>query len=142
MTEPLDLAQCIARAAASRKATDLIALDLSGIVDVCDYFVICSANTARQADAVMDAIEERCCEDLGAKPFALEGREQKRWILMDYGSVVVHIFLPEVREYYRLERLWGDAPALVFDEEAGALVPAPAEIAVEVAGDAESEAVE
>lgn len=119
MAEPLELATCIAQAADDRKATDLVALDLRELSDVADYFVICTANTARQADAVMDAIEERCRENLGVKPFAVEGRDQKRWILMDYGSVVAHVFLPEVRDYYRLERLWGDAPtfALVEDEE-------------------------
>ena len=123
MTEPLDLAREIACAAASRKATELVVLDLSGVSDVTDYFVICSANTARQADAVMDAIEERCREDLGQKPFAIEGRENKNWILMDYGSVVVHVFLPEVREYYRLERLWGDAPRLELSEGEEDLIP-------------------
>ncbi len=123
MTEPLDLALGIARAAAARKASELIILDLTGVSDVTDYFVICSANTARQADAVMDEVEERCREDLGVKPYAIEGRENKNWILMDYGSVVVHVFLPEAREYYRLERLWGDAPRLELSEDEQELVP-------------------
>ena len=127
MATPLELATCIARAAADRKATDIVALDLTGLSDVADYFVVCTANTARQADAVMDAMEERCREDLGARPFALEGRDQKRWILLDYGSVVAHIFLPEVREYYRLERLWGDAPVLALAED-DALAPLAEEV--------------
>ncbi len=123
MAEPLDLVRGIARAAAARKAAEIVVLDLRGVSDVTDYFVICSANTARQTDAVMDEIEERLREDYGVKPYAIEGREHKNWILMDYGSVVVHVFLPEVREYYRLERLWGDAPRLALNDDETDLVP-------------------
>ena len=87
-------------------------LDLTTLSDVCDYFVICTASNVRLADAVVDEVEERVAKAYGEHPFSIEGRERRDWILMDYGSVVVHVFTPEARDYYRLDKLWGDAPVL------------------------------
>ena len=69
----------------------------------------------RQVDTIVDEIEEQVAKACGEHPFSIEGRDQRTWILMDYGSVVVHVFTPEAREYYRLEKLWGDAPQLSLD---------------------------
>lgn len=106
----LELAKVAAISADAKKAFDIEVLDLTGISDVCDYFVILSASNSRQADMLVDEIEEKVFKNCSVKPFSIEGRAGLSWVLMDYGSVVVHVFLPESREFYRLERLWGEAP--------------------------------
>lgn len=113
----LELAKVAAISADAKKAFDIEVLDLTGISDVCDYFVILSASNSRQADMLVDEIEEKVFKNCSVKPFSIEGRAGLSWVLMDYGSVVVHVFLPESREFYRLERLWGEAPRveLAFD---------------------------
>lgn len=109
---PLELAKVAAAAADDKKAYDIALLDLTQLSDMCDYFLIASAMNAHQADAIVDEIEKKvrlnCVED----PISIEGRDGKHWILMDYGPVVIHIFDEETRRYYRLERLWGDAPRI------------------------------
>jgi ribosome-associated protein len=86
-----------------------VILDLHGISDVTDHFVICHGASDRQVAAIADAIEERLRRELALRPSSVEGRTQGHWILMDYIDFVVHVFLAERREYYRLESLWGDA---------------------------------
>jgi ribosome-associated protein len=107
------LAERIAEIASDKKAIDIRVIDLRGIVSYTDFFVICSGNTERQAKAIHDGIYEelknRSAERL--LPRRTEGDREARWILLDYLDVVVHIFTPEAREYYRLENLWGEAPA-------------------------------
>jgi ribosome-associated protein len=106
------LAERIAGIASDRKAIDIRVIDLRGIVSYTDFFVICSGNTERQTKAIHDAIHEALKK--GEKrllPRRTEGDRESRWILLDYWDVVVHIFTPEAREYYRLENLWGEAPA-------------------------------
>ncbi len=110
-----ELARAAAQAAFDKKAEDVQVLDLTALSDVCDFFVIASGLNARQVDTIIDEIEEKVAETTGEKPFSIEGRDQRTWILMDYGSVVVHVFTPEAREYYRLEKLWGDAPQLALE---------------------------
>jgi ribosome-associated protein len=108
------LAERIAGIAADKKAIDIRVIDLRGIVSYTDFFVICSGNTERQAKAVHDAIYEELKHDPHGErllPRRTEGEREARWILLDYWDVVVHIFTPEAREYYRLENLWGEAPA-------------------------------
>ena len=95
-------------AALDKKAADLLVLNLSGISPIADYFVICSASSERQAQAISDAIEERMSES-GRRPRSVEGRGAGRWILLDYGDVLFHVILEEARRFYALERLWGDA---------------------------------
>ena len=97
-----------AQAAYDKKGEDVQVLDLTELSDVCDYFVLATGTNNRQVDSIVDEIEEKGAEH----PFSIEGREQKTWMLMDYGSVVVHVFTPEARDFYRLEKLWGDAPQL------------------------------
>lgn len=107
-----DLARAAAQAAYDKKAEDTVVLDLTELSDVCDYFVIATGLNNRQVDTIVDEIEEQVAAQCGEHPSSIEGRDQRTWILMDYGSLVVHVFTPDAREYYRLEKLWGDAPRL------------------------------
>jgi ribosome-associated protein len=107
---PEDLAAAVGEYAADRKALDIVQLDLRGIIGYTDYFVICTGRTDRQTKAIHDAIHEGMKHDHGELPQRVEGLPQARWILMDYLDVVVHLFTPETRDYYRLEQLWGEAP--------------------------------
>ena len=96
--------------AADRKALDIVQLDLRGIIGYTDYFVICSGRSDRQVKAIHDAIHEGMKKQHGVLPERVEGLAQAHWVLMDYLDVVVHVFTPETRDYYRLEQLWGEAP--------------------------------
>jgi ribosome-associated protein len=108
--EPARLADLIAGYAADVKALDLVELDLRDVLGYTDYFVICTGNTDRQTKAIHDRIHERLKKDHGILPRRVEGLSEARWILMDYLDVVVHVFTPDAREFYRLEQLWGEAP--------------------------------
>ena len=103
-----DIARDGVAAALEKKASDLYVLNLSDISSFADYFVICSAGSERQAHAIADAIEETL-RIHRRRPISSEGYVSARWILLDYGEVVFHIFLEEARRFYALERLWGDA---------------------------------
>ena len=107
---PEELAERIAALASDRKAIDIHITDLRELVGYTDYFVICSGNTERQTKAIHDAIYRELKDVEGLLPRRVEGEREARWVLMDYLDVVVHIFTPEAREFYRLESLWGDAP--------------------------------
>ena len=107
---PDELARAVAAYAADKKAADIVELDLRGVVGYTDYFVICSGNTERQAKAIHDGIHEGMKKEHGVLPRRVEGLAEARWILMDYLDVVVHVFTPETRDFYRLESLWGDVP--------------------------------
>ena len=113
----LELAKVAAIAADSKKASDLILLDLSSKTDVCDYFLICTGENSRQVDAIVDEVRAKVSANCGVSPLSCEGREGLSWVLLDYGSVVVHVFKPETRDFYRLERLWGDAPRVELNFE-------------------------
>ena len=108
---PEEIATAIARYASDRKALDVVQLDLRGMIGYTDYFVICSGRTDRQTKAIHDAIHAGMKSEHGRLPQRVEGLADARWVLMDYLDVVVHVFTPETREYYRLEQLWGEAPA-------------------------------
>lgn len=108
---PEELASAIAGYASDRKALDVVQMDLRGMIGYTDYFVICSGRTDRQTKAIHDAIYMGMKSEHGLLPQRVEGLPDARWILMDYLDVVVHVFTPETREYYRLEQLWGEAPA-------------------------------
>ena len=97
-----------ASAARSKKAIDLVALDLTGLDGVADYFLICSGASEPQVKAIAEAVEDQLREQ-GARPWHVEGREGRRWVLLDFVDLVVHVFHEKTREYYLLERLWGDA---------------------------------
>ena len=107
-TTAVRLLRDAAEAAASKKAVDLVALDLRELGGVADYFLICSGGSDVQVKAIADAVEEKLRVE-GAKPWHIEGLEGRRWVLLDYVEFVVHVFHHKTREYYLLERLWGDA---------------------------------
>ncbi len=104
------LARLIEEYAADKKAIDVVELDLRGVLGYTDYFVIATGNTDRQTRAIHDRIHEGMKKEHGQLPRRVEGLPEARWILMDYLDVIVHVFTPEAREYYRLEQLWGEAP--------------------------------
>jgi ribosome-associated protein len=109
--QPQQLLAEIARLAADKKAIEIVELDLRGVLGYTDYFLICSGNTTRQTKAIHDGILEGLKREHGTLARRVEGASRADWILMDYLDVVVHIFTPQAREYYRLEQLWGEAPS-------------------------------
>jgi ribosome-associated protein len=108
--DPVALARVIADFAADKKAIDVAELDLRGVLGYTDFFVVCSGNTDRQTKAIHDGIHYGLKKDYGLLPRRVEGLSEARWILMDYLDVIVHVFTPDAREFYRLEQLWGEAP--------------------------------
>jgi len=102
-----------AKAGESKKAEGLCVLDLRSLSSFTDFFVIMNGNSSRQNAALMEGVEEELRKS-GLRPLSVEGRETAEWILMDYGSFLVHVFSPNAREYYSLEKLWGDAPRVQF----------------------------
>ncbi len=116
---PEDIAAAAAAYAADRKALDIVELDLREIIGYTDYFLICTGRSDRQTKAIHDAIHLGMKNSHGLLPRRVEGLSEARWILMDYLDVIVHIFTPEVRERYRLEQLWGEAPARKIEADAG-----------------------
>lgn len=109
-------------AAADKKAEDLIVLSLDGLTVLADYFVIGTGQNPIQVRTIADHVQERLREK-GRKPRGVEGYDTGRWVLLDYGDVVVHVFQPEDRRYYGLERLWGDAARI--DTASTAAEPSP-----------------
>ncbi len=107
-----ELALIAALAASDKKAADILAIDVAELLVVTDYFVICTGGTDIQVRAIADEVEDRLREEGGIKPIGREGVDEGRWILLDFGDLVVHVFQPTEREFYRLEHLWGDAPRL------------------------------
>ncbi|HTN42305.1 MAG TPA: ribosome silencing factor [Nitrospiria bacterium] len=105
-----------AQAALEKKASDLIVFKVGGLTTVADYFVICSADSQRQVRAIRDHIDDTLSQR-GCHLFSTEGEATGRWVLMDYSDIVVHIFKEEIRSFYALERLWGDAPRLDLKRE-------------------------
>ena len=108
---PQQLAAQIAAYAEDKKALDIVELDLRGVVGYTDYFVICSGTSERQVKAIHDGIHRGLKDEHGLLPRRVEGAGESRWVLMDYLDVVVHVFTPETRGFYRLEQLWGEVPA-------------------------------
>ena len=100
-----------ARAAQDHKAVDLVILEVKNLSSFTDYFVICSGNSDRQVQAIAAHLEEKLGQG-GIHPLSIEGKREGRWILLDYGDVVIHVFYQPVREFYDLERLWSDAPRI------------------------------
>jgi len=105
-----ELAIAAARAASDLKATDVIVIDVGAVLSITGYFVIAAASNPRQVRAVVDEVEARVKSELGRSPVRTEGVREQQWTLIDYGDVVVHVFLESVREFYEIERLYMDAP--------------------------------
>ena len=115
----LDSAAWVAEAALGKKAERLVALDVSALTSIADVFVIATGTSDRHARAIADAVVEEASRR-GRQVLGVEGYEDARWLLIDLGDVIVHVFLPEVREAYDLERLWSDAPSLQVGEAGAA----------------------
>src|SRR3712207_2753720 len=107
---PQELVEAIAAYAGDKKAADVVALEVGEVLGYTDFFVICSGNTDRQTKAIHDGIHLGLKQEHRLLPKRVEGLTEARWILMDYLDVVVHVFTPDARDYYRLEQLWGEAP--------------------------------
>lgn len=112
MSDPADLAHRIVEVASDKKAVDVVLLRTAEVTTMADYFVICSGRSDRQVGALARSITDELRND-GVKPIGTEGVAAARWVLIDYGAVIVHVFAPEEREYYGLERLWSSATQVV-----------------------------
>jgi ribosome-associated protein len=111
MLNSLEVAQLCAGAADSKKAFEILILDLGKLSSICDYFVICSGSNSTQVGAIAEGIGRELAK-AGVRPSHVEGEMGATWVLMDYGDVVVHIFEEQTRTYYSLEKLWGEAPRI------------------------------
>ena len=118
-----DLAMVAARAADAKGAHDVVVLEVGDVLIVADEFVIASASNDRLVKAIVDDVERLVAEAGFSRPLRVEGVDDRHWVLIDYGDVVVHVFLDETREYYELERLWGDVPRLEWAQTAAAQRP-------------------
>ncbi|MGI8999691.1 MAG: ribosome silencing factor [Candidatus Limnocylindria bacterium] len=107
-----ELAHRIVEIASDKKGNNIVMLRTAELTSMADFFVICSGRSDRQVNALSSAIVGELRDD-GIRPLGIEGRQSARWVLLDYGSVIVHVFAPEEREYYGLERLWSKAAQVV-----------------------------
>src|ERR671923_2249300 len=110
--------------AADKKALDVVLLDMRDTSSITDYFLICSGGSERQVQAIADAIDEQLSQS-GIASLGVEGYREARWILMDYGDVIVHVFSQDTRGFYDLERLWANAPKVDVSHEFPGVVPQP-----------------
>ena len=108
----LEVARRIVELAEDKKAADIVLLDLSALTTMADHFVICSGGSDRQLEAIADGIVEGLRAE-GIRPFGREGTAASHWVLVDFGSVVVHVFTPPERDFYQLERLWSEAKTVL-----------------------------
>jgi len=109
-----ELAELAARVIDDRKGADISILDVSDLLQIVDVFVIATGMNRRQVQALAESVDERLRE-FGRRPIRREGRTEGEWLLLDYGDLVVHLFQPEARAFYSLERLWGDAPRILWE---------------------------
>jgi ribosome-associated protein len=117
VTEPRDLAIVAARAAASKQGQAIVVLDVHELIGITDFFVIVSGSSDRQVATIAEEVSKEL-KGRKVRPHRIEGETVARWVLLDFGDVVVHVFHEEEREFYRLENLWRDAPVVVWDSEA------------------------
>ncbi len=113
-----DRARIAAEAADAKKGGDIVVLDVGDIIGIVDMFVITSAPNTRLVRTIVDEVEKQLRERAGVKPRSVEGLDDVSWVLLDYGDLVVHVFLDETREFYGLERLWADAVKVPWDDAA------------------------
>jgi ribosome-associated protein len=115
-TTSTERARIAARAADDKKGDDIIVLDVAEIMGIVDAFVITSAPNTRLVHAIVDEVKFQLLERAGVKPRSVEGLDDMTWVLLDFGDLIVHVFLEETREFYGLERLWADADRIVWNE--------------------------
>lgn len=111
-----DLIYHIGELLLEKQAEDIIALDVKKLTSVTDFVVICTSKSTTQSKAIVDHVRQEM-KDSDAIPLSIEGYENLNWVLMDYANVVIHVFLPEYREFYDLERLWGDAESFKIEDD-------------------------
>ena len=121
----LELANVAAWVADESKATDIVILDVGDVLSITGFFVIAGASNPRLVRATVDEIERVVKADLDRSPVRIEGLREQQWILMDYGDVVIHVFLDSIREFYEIERLYMDAPRIDWSPASGR-APRPA----------------
>lgn len=107
-----DLAVTVARVADDKQGSDIIVLEVGEVLGVTEYFVIAGASNRRLVKTLVDEIEEQVRDATGRSPLRTEGVREQQWVLVDYGDVVVHVFLAEIREFYEIERLYRDVPKI------------------------------
>jgi len=127
--EPREMALLAAEAASDKKAEDIVVLDVAEILVITAYFVIATGASDRQVRSIADEVEDQLREKAGMKPIGREGEREGKWVLLDFGDLVVHVFQPDEREFYRLERLWADAPRVALPVSASGAVTPQAEVA-------------
>jgi ribosome-associated protein len=118
LASTLELALAAAACAGAKKAQDIVVLDMRGLVDYTDYLVVCNGQTPRQTKAIAEEVRTRLKQDHGAIARRVEGEREGEWILIDLLDVVVHVFTPQAREFYRLDRLWRAAPQQAYEAAA------------------------
>lgn len=116
MNNGRDIAIFSARTADDRKGEDIVIYDVRGITDVADYFVIATAHSRSQTRAIIESIK-KALKSVNIRKMGQEGHEGGSWVLIDFTDVVIHVFSPELREYYSMETLWGDAPKIDWKKE-------------------------
>ncbi|MEA1927267.1 MAG: ribosome silencing factor [Candidatus Auribacterota bacterium] len=109
----IDIAVGVAR---EKKGDNIVKLDMRGLSSIADFFLFCSGDNARQVKAIVEAISVEL-KKRGRRAKRIEGLPESRWVIMDYGDILIHVFIKEAREFYSLETLWGDAPQFIFPEE-------------------------
>lgn len=115
--EPLVWAECAAKAALSKKASEVMAIKVKPALVIVDYFILATADNPLQLSAIVGAVEDALRIEYGLKPIGREGIQGVGWVLLDYGDIVVHIFTPETRAFYRLETLYNDAETITYESE-------------------------
>ena len=119
VTESVDLACAAARTASEKQGEDVLVLDVRDLITITDYFVIASGSSNRQVKTIAEDVEQ-ALKARGVKPVRVEGEAASRWVLLDFVDLVVHVFHEEERDFYRLERLWIDAPRVSWEDHAEA----------------------
>ena len=110
MVQTTQLVETITKGIQEKKGQRIVVADLNGIEGaICSYFVICQGNSPSQVEAITESVGDMAREKLGEKPSTVVGLENAQWVAMDYGDVLVHIFVPDMRDFYDLEHLWDDA---------------------------------
>ena len=117
--DALDLAVRSARIADGMKAGDILVLQVGDVLALTEYFVVASASNKRLVDAIVEEVEAQVRETTGRSPIRVEGAREHQWVLIDYGDVIVHVFLSEIRDFYEIERLYNDVPKIEWDDGSG-----------------------